>query len=85
MMLIPKIRRERNTLSHRYVPVEGAVMATSIDFELKFADQYCSVFAEIAEHTQRGLAAVESIFDKLTSAILLCGRQPTKSRSGRDR
>jgi hypothetical protein len=28
-------------------------------------------FAEIAEHTQRGLAAVESIFDKLTSAILL--------------
>jgi hypothetical protein len=32
MMLIPKIRRERNTLSHRNVPVEKAVMATSIDF-----------------------------------------------------
>jgi hypothetical protein len=32
MMLIPDIRRERNTLSHRYVPVEGTVMATSVDF-----------------------------------------------------
>jgi hypothetical protein len=68
MMVIPSIRRERNTLSHRYRPAEIAGDGNNILRRSKFGCSILTGFAKYRNVPNDTLSFRFPIFDKLNQA-----------------